>query len=487
MNHYHIPYHYNNYTDTLLAIGTARLLERLYNLRTIDIELHEKSDGFHIIYPEISTVHNINPFNQIKDKEKREIDPLIDVWDKTAIEKNDAKPSWWSTVSTINTLASPKFNNDLANTYSLELGQDLLTGSADLKTGSKSQLLYAQASKGVNKPGLGTTQGNLKGDAEQMLALLGYQTGGAGFIRDNYTISIIPRPKEIHFSTYLNLVNEFLRPYLPKASSGKYLPTQNQTVPFFIAMAYFDFIIKLFNYFEDKLDPIKGVYGGVGDIITGLDRVMYYKMGTGSAPFVMDTLAIPDWLDRKSVAENIRDLIRAMLGKHTDPKMLYLPVRAFAERDPQPLVEFYRLYEPLEKGKRLLEQETLEYIMEKTGYEDLNSEAMHRFARALRSRTLTKLYGASSEPPDYELLTKLRGASLHPDRLINMLSEFVGSYNLRNARLSAVGKPPEGPNLNYQDLQTIIGLIQKHGAKFIANTLMAQAMSKRPEDVDSGN
>ena len=65
------------------------------------------------------------------------------------------------------------------------------------------------------------------------------------------------------------------------------------------------------------------------------------------------------------------------------------------------------------------------------------------------------------------------------------MSEFISSYNLRNARLRAVGNPTEGQNLSYEDLQVIIQLIEKHGAEFIANTLMAQAMSKRGEQEEA--
>lgn len=123
--------------------------------------------------------------------------------------------------------------------------------------------------------------------------------------------------------------------------------------------------------------------------------------------------------------------------------------------------------------------------MHQTGYDDLNCPEMLRFARALRSRTLTKLY-RDGENPDFELLTKLRSASRNTDRLVSMLSEFVGSYNLRNARQTATGKHPDGPNLSYDDLQVVVGLIEKRGAEFVANTLMAQAMSKREqEDADN--
>lgn len=488
---HHIPYRYNTYSDVLLAIGTARLAERLFGLSTRDVVLRAKHGGFHIEHPDTGQIHDENPFYQIRDKESREVGTPL-VWDKTPYGNKDDKPYWWKTVSVINTLATPVFNNMIAASYTPDLGLALLKGEAEVKTGSMSQLLYAQASKGVNSIGGSTSQGNISAEAEQMLAHLGYQTGAAGFIQGDYTISIIPRPKAIRLSDLLSLVDGFLRDYLPRTDGGKILPTRDQTVPFFIAMAYFDFIIHLFNYREDKRDEFAEffpeAYSGVGKIISSLDRALYYSMGTSSAPFVIDSLAIPEWLNEKSVAINVRDLLRELLSEHTDPNMLYLPVRAFAESDPRPLVEFYRKYEPLKApssgsrtGKRLLHQTTLRYIMHQTGYDDLNCPEMLRFARALRGRTLTKLY-RDGENPDFELLTKLRSASRNTDRLVSMLSEFVGSYNLRNARQSAIGKHPDGPNLSYDDLQVVIGLIEKRGAEFVANTLMAQAMSKRERD-----
>ena len=65
-----------------------------------------------------------------------------------------------------------------------------------------------------------------------------------------------------------------------------------------------------------------------------------------------------------------------------------------------------------------------------------------------------------------------------------MLSAFVGDYNLSNARRSAAGKHPDGPNLSYEDVQHVGGLIGTYGAEFVANTLLAQAMSKRDEEPD---
>ena len=496
MKHHLVPYRYNTYTDALIAIGTAQLAERLYGLDANEVILRAQTSGFHIEHPETNELHDDNPFYQIRDKESREVDGgTSSIWDKTLYGANDDKPSWWKTVSVINSLATPVFNNNIAQSYTPELGFDLLQGTAEVNTGSMSQLLYAQASKGVNSTGGSTSQGNLSADAEQMLAHLGYQTGAAGFIQGDYTISIVPRPGAIRLSHLRDsFVEGFLRGYLPKTDGGKILPPRSQTVPFFIAMTYFDFIIQLFNYREEHQDLMDQFFAdeqrGVGKIISSLDRVMYYSMGTSSAPFVSDSLAIPEWLDDKSLALNVRDLVRELLSEHTDPHMLYLPVRAFAESDPRPLVEFYRKYEPLRApsggnrtGKRLLHQSTLRYIMDKTGYDDLNCPEMQRFARALRSRTLTKLY-RDGQNPDFELLTRLRSASRNKDRLVSMLSAFVGSYNLSNARHTAVGKPPDGPNLNYEDLQVIIGLINNRGAEFVANTLMAQAMSKRDQDAE---
>jgi hypothetical protein len=494
MEEHHVPYRYHTYTDSLIAVGTARLIEALFVMPGTEIEIHAKPDGFRIRYPARTEVRPNNPFREVKDKASREVVSPQTAWDRTPFRPTDPKPDWWGTTSVINSLGSPVFNNKIAQAYTPELGAQLLEGTADFTTGSMSQLLYAQASKGVNRPGLSTSQGNLSAPPEQVLALLGYQTGGAGYMRDPYTISVVPRPREITLQGYISLAN-FLRGYVPKATSGKPLPTREQTVPFFIAMTYFDFLIELFAY-RQEAERAGGYFDvGIGKYISSLDRVMYYSMGTSSAPFLMDSLTIPEWLDRRSVAVNVRDMLRDTLGAHLDPNLLYLPVRAFAEKNPQLLVRFYRHYEPLARGferkkkgqgVRLLEQSTLEYIMKRTGYEDLNSDAMHHFARAIRSRTLTRLYSReSNEPPDFELLTRLKSAALSDPSLVNMLSQFVGSYNLRNARLSAVGKHPDGPNLSYTDLQEIIGLIEKYGAEFVANTLMAQAMSKRPGETES--
>ena len=479
-----VPYKYNSYTDVLLAAGTAHLAGTLFNFDDREVRLKTTPSGIEIRHPEPRNRTESVPFQQIRDKESREVDenrPLK--WDKTRIDDAEQNPHWWTTVSVINTLARPDFNNRFAKLYTPELGEALLNGTADFNTRSRSQLLYAQASKGVNQSGfnsIATSQGNINADEEQMLALLGYQVAGIGYIKGNYTITIVPRPKSISLQAYRRLVR-FLRGYTPRATSGKPLPTREQTVPFFLAMAYFDFIIELFDYQGEQDDY--GLNLTPGEIVAGLDRVQYFSMGTSSAPYSMDTLAIPQWLDEKDVGVDVRNLIREMLGQHTDPKLLYLPVRAFAESDPRPLVEFYREYEPMRspssnrKSKRLIRSTTLSYIMTKTGYKDLDCEAMQNFAQAIRSRTLSKLY--HDEQPDYDLLTRLRSASRNPDRLVSTLSDFLGKYNLHNARQSAIEKNPDGKNLRYEDLQEIRTLIAKYDAEFVANTLMAQAMTKR--------
>jgi hypothetical protein len=483
-----VPYKHNSYTDILLAAGTAHLACTLYGFDEHEVRMEAMPSGIEIQHPEPTSKTGSVPFQQIRDKESRDVDEARPLrWDKTRVDDDDPKPRWWTTVSVINTLARPDFNNRFAKLYTPELGEKLLKEMADFKTRSRSQLLYAQASKGVNKSGftsIATSQGNIGADEEQMLALLGYQVGGAGYIRGSYTISIVPRPGSISLQGYRWLIDEFLRGYTPKATSGKPLPTREQTVPFFLAMAYFDFIIELFDYRGETDDY--GLNLSPGEVISGLDRAMYFSMGTSSAPFALDTLAIPEWLDEKKVAVDVRNLIREMLGTHTDPNLLYLPVRAFTESDPRPLVEFYREYEPMRtpsssrSSKRLIRQTTLSYVMKQTHYEDLDCDAMRNFAQAIRSRTLSKLY--HDEQPDYDLLTKLRSASRNPDRLVSMLSDFVGSYNLHNARQTAVDKNPDGKNLRYEDLQEIRTLIAKYDAEFVANTLMAQAMSKASDD-----
>lgn len=489
METHFVPYRYHTYTDTLIAIGTAAIAEHLFGLDAEDVVIRAGPDGFRISHPDRGELHDASPLFEVKDKAEREIKTAI-VRDRTPFGQKDAKPSWWGTTSTINTLATPAFNNSIAQAYNAQLGASLLGGSADAKQGSQSQLLYAHASKGVNGARGGTAQGNVQAASEQIVAHTGYQHGAAGFLRDPYTVSFVPRPHEISLHALRAMVDGFLRGYLPKSSNDKILPTRDQTVPFFVAMAYFDFIVQLFDYRDQQEELSDGAFGeemAVGRIVSALDRAMYVSMGTSSAPYVIDSLVIPDWLDQKSVAVNVRDVVRNTLGAHLDPNLLYLPVRAFAERDPRPLLRFYRLYDPVGGKKKLLTQDTLHYVMEKTGYATLTCDAMQHFARALRSRTLTRLY-KGGEPPDFELLTDLKSASLDNRGLVNMLSAFVGSYNLRNARLSADGKKREGANLSYDDLQEIIGLIEHYGAEFVANTLMAQAMSKRSDDpADEGS
>ncbi len=488
-----VPYRYNTYTDILIAVGNAVLIEYLYNIPRHQIVLQATTVGFSINYPDDLTINERNPFIQIKDKANREISDNISLghlWDKTLVQKGES-PDWWGTVSVINTLSSPDFNNTFYNNYSSNLGKALLDGDPVPTKGSRSQLLYAQASKGVNSTRLSSTQGNIKADAEQVVAHLGYLYGAAGFIRDNYTITVIPRPSQdgpISLENYLELVS-YLRTFQPRASSKKILPTSDQTLPFFLSMMYFEFVEKLFDYLPQGVSKFQyAKRRGVGRVIGSLDRMIYYKMGTSSAPFIADSLSIPLWLESKPTISNVRDVVRNTLGDSTDPNLLYLPVRTFTENEPRLLFEFYRQYISLSSKKRLLEQKTIGHIMDATNYNDLACDAMKNFARAIRSRTLTKLYNnEKKEQPDFSLLTKLKSASLDSKRLVNMLSEFISSYNLRNARLKANDKTPEGANLLYEDLQEIILLIEKYGAEFVTNTLMAQAMSKRSEESSTNN
>lgn len=485
-----VPFRYNTYTDTLLAVGTARLVQRVLGVPATDIELHEEPGGVRIQYPEQAGENTGTPFNEVRDKESRQVTAgLVEgagLWDKTTVADGE-KREWWSTVSVLNSLFSPASNNTIAQAFTPDMGHALLDGEPALDkklAGMKrSQLLYAPASKGAAGPTLGTGDYRMKGEDEQAVALLGYQHGAAGFIRDPYTLVFVPRPKEIRLQGY-NLLRDYLRAYTPRSVNDNPLPTTPQTLPFFVAMAYFDFVIKLFEYVETE-DPLAGLRPRqVGKVISGLDRVLYYSLGTSSAPAALDTLTIPEWLDDRSVVENVRDVLRQTLGEHLDPNLLYLPVRAFAEGDPRLLVRFYRHYNPLQDRRRLLTQHTLTYVMEHAQdgrFAALNADPMRRLARAIRSRTLTKLY-RDGEQPDFQLLNDLRSASLDKRRLVSMLSGFVGDYNLSNARRSAVGKHPDGPNLTYEDVQHVADLIETHGAEFVANTLLAQAMSKRPDE-----
>lgn len=496
-----VPYCYHNYTDTLIAVGTAALLRALSESRENQITLRAEPAGFIIEYPDGALDGESNPFIQIRDKPSRQVSSALgpgQLWDKTIVDKESGYPDWWGTSSVINTLGSPPFNNQFYDLYTPGLGRAILAGKATLKQGGMSQLLYAQASKGVNSAGLSTSQGNLSADAEQMVAHLGYQQGAAGFIKDSYTLTVVPRPSSlgpITLEDYRSLVN-YLRTFRPSAASGKALPPNDQTVPFFTAMMYFDFVEKLFDYLPGAL-AVGQKYSKrrvAARVIGGLDRMLYYKMGTSSAPFAADSLTMPNWLEEsaKPVASNVRDVVRQTLGEHLDPNLLYLPVQAFSEGNPRLLVRFYRLYNPLDRSAKL-HKHTIGYIMESTDHFDLNGLEMQRFAEAIRKRTYTRFYRRkyerTGEPPDFELLTKLKSASLEKGRLKNMLSEFVGQHNLRNARLhttEASDRRPEWPSLSYEHLQVIFRLIDQHGPEFVANTLLAQAMSVDPKQTDDG-
>ncbi|MBA2672003.1 MAG: hypothetical protein H0U67_16665, partial [Gemmatimonadetes bacterium] len=156
MEEHHVPYRYHTYTDSLIAVGTARLIEALFVMPGTEIEIHAKPDGFRIRYPARTEVRPNNPFREVKDKASREVVSPQTAWDRTPFRPTDPKPDWWGTTSVINSLGSPVFNNKIAQAYTPELGAQLLEGTADFTTGSMSQLLYAQASKGVNRPGLST-------------------------------------------------------------------------------------------------------------------------------------------------------------------------------------------------------------------------------------------------------------------------------------------------------------------------------------------
>lgn len=248
------------------------------------------------------------------------------------------------------------------------------------------------------------------------------------------------------------------------------------------------------------------------DLISGIHTAYFKKLGAGRAVSNLAFIGLPGWFpvsDRKA-AEDWLTIIDEHLGvvaylreDRTEQYALIVLYRDFLSGgDVRSFLAFSASYATYlisarEGGRpvKAMTTTSLEKVvvnMEKAYAGILESEGFRNIARAMRRATVNEQFRKRSGDQTYQihygLFHELRRASGFKDRLVRVVSDFVGSYNAENARAeeraASSGRPVKRrrAQVTTGDIQEFVALVDQFDSETIGYLLIAYASAREPRE-----
>lgn len=276
----------------------------------------------------------------------------------------------------------------------------------------------------------------------------------------------------------------------------------------------------LVRHSEEYHDPDSEVWPGLplagrtpADAISGVMITHYQSLGNAKAVSAMSTLALPGWFRINNPLEarewlNILDehqqVVRGLRDDHSDEIGLLLRYRSFLERREagaaSALVEFMEHYGPFllraREQKRRVRSFRTDYTrriltaMDTRLGEILDDPGFGAVATAIRKATVNAQALKAMRRPGYreiryDLLPEIRRKRSLPGvgPLVEVVSDFVCSYNVENARRREMGK--DAPrNVTTEEFGAFARLVENHGASLVGALLSAIGSCREPRGDD---
>ena len=118
----------------------------------------------------------------------------------------------------------------------------------------------------------------------------------------------------------------------------------------------------------------------------------------------------------------------------------------------------------------------------------LANDGFRAVARAIRKSTLTPVYQGKSSRYEvrYGLGQELKRRSRYDDEFVTALGDFVQLYNEESMRVYERTKGESRRKLVTTDeLESLIDLVDQHGARVVANLLVAYGYAREPRELDA--
>lgn len=243
------------------------------------------------------------------------------------------------------------------------------------------------------------------------------------------------------------------------------------------------------------------------NFVAGLHTAFYKDLGNSSAVMNLSFINLPQWMNIENaddvqvyheiIAEHL-NIIGSLEEERSEGYQLLQHYRDFlSAHDFTAFFEFTAQYpnyllnalvkenfwvKPLSTTnlRRLLmnKQKELTPIIESVGFQNI--------ARAIRQSTVTLQYMAKSGRPPYDIRyglgQELRRKANYPDEFIQVLGDFLHSFNAENARVAEVSAQHWRKSIREDDITEIVQLIDKHGPQTVCHLLLAFGYASTSRD-----
>ena len=284
--------------------------------------------------------------------------------------------------------------------------------------------------------------------------------------------------------------NDIFKNFRDKVSSNHAIKSD-----IFAALNYTDCFLQ-YCQAAQELDDLWGE--GPQNFVAGLHTAFYKDLGNSSAVMNLSFINLPDWMNVENtndvqeyleIIEEHLNIVGSLEEERSEGYHLLQHYRDFlSAHDFTAFFEFTAQYpsyllNALAKGnfwvkplsttnlRRLLmnKQKELTPIIESDGFQNI--------ARAIRQSTVTLQYMTKSGRPPYDIRyglgQELRRKANYPDEFIQVLGDFLHSFNAENARIAETSSQHWRKSVREDDITEIVRLIDQHGPQTVCHLLLA--------------
>ena len=246
---------------------------------------------------------------------------------------------------------------------------------------------------------------------------------------------------------------------------------------------------------------------GPQNFVAGLHTAFYKDLGNSSAVMNLSFINLPRWMNVENaddvqvyheiIAEHL-NIIGSLEEERSEGYQLLQHYRDFlSAHDLTAFFEFTAQYpnyllnalakenfwiKPLSTTnlRRLLmnNRKELTPIIESEGFQNI--------ARAIRQSTVTLQYMTKRGRPPYDIRyglgQELRRKANYPDEFIQVLGDFLHSFNAENARIAESSEGHWRKSVREDDITEIVQLIDEHGPQTVCHLLLAFGYASTSKD-----
>jgi len=251
------------------------------------------------------------------------------------------------------------------------------------------------------------------------------------------------------------------------------------------------------------------------DLIAGIHTAYFKSLGTGRAVSNLSFIGLPGWFpvtdaqsarDWLAIIDEHLGIVRYLREDRTEEYTLISLYRDFlSANDLRSFLAFAAAYAPYvmsrREARRPVRQLTTSNLgkvvrnMEKRYSAIVENEGFRNVARAIRKATVSEQFHKANRRAQvyeirYGLFHELRRAAAFPDKLCQVVGDFVGSYNAENARLAErlrkAGRelPRRRDQVTTQDLEELTKLIDEFGSETVGYLLVAYGSAREPREAE---